>query len=71
MSSYDARAAVYDWLMPVELLAPLGSAEAFAGIVDLEPGRACWTARAAGLEPTTTTYSDEGSRYLVTARRAA
>jgi len=38
MSCYDALAAVYDWLIPTELLAPLGSAEAFAGLVDLEPG---------------------------------
>jgi ubiquinone/menaquinone biosynthesis C-methylase UbiE len=38
MSCYDALSAVYDWLMPAELLAPLGSAEAFAGLVDLEPG---------------------------------
>jgi SAM-dependent methyltransferase len=38
MTAYDALAVVYDWLVPDELLAPQGSAEAFAGLVDLEPG---------------------------------
>jgi len=38
MTAYDTLAAVYDWLVSPELLAPQGSVEAFAGFVDLEPG---------------------------------
>ena len=38
MTEYDALAAVYDWLVPAELLEPDASAEAFASVVDLAGG---------------------------------
>lgn len=38
MTEYDALATVYDWLTPDAYLAPQGSAEAFAGLVEIEPG---------------------------------
>ena len=38
MSEYDTLAIVYDWLVhPADLLVPQGTAEAFDGLVDLQP----------------------------------
>jgi SAM-dependent methyltransferase len=35
---YGTLAEVYDWLVPEELLSPEGSAAAFEGLVELQPG---------------------------------
>ncbi|HSK98331.1 MAG TPA: class I SAM-dependent methyltransferase, partial [Euzebyales bacterium] len=36
--SYDTLAGVYEWLTPESLATPQGAVDAFAGVVDLEPG---------------------------------